>query len=424
MATEHPNDQHLNRAEILAALDYEIASIEKEQSSPGWTKWTFYGGFTTLIWVAISEFEKKNFTTVNAALVLLLSSVLMDFAEVFVVMLNPPSPRRTVTNRFTLASLDLGGSRLGLMGIGTRIGALLAVYYFLRGSSLKYISGWFVWFYSIILFVVICSLIQSCFRVPIRLRKGIPAWKMCVASCVFLFPLFMAAFQASTRVFVMRISFTASDFRIGLLGAALLWLLGISLVHVSRNQPLLETLRDVRRDLAFDRIAGDSALRQADIALDGMKVEDYLQTDLQKVLLHFDSASKSMHELQDRMREANALVESWEKSPPAAGEILPAPSKMLRAMLESCDLHRRNIGDALDAGKNAAAAYTKKKRFVKRLVAESDLAKIDTNIASYFERLKQQAVEIKAEDEPFRERLNRLGQKSPHLLPEPRVEKK
>ena len=52
MDSNQKGESRLNRAEILAALDYEIASIEMEQTSPGWTKWTFYGGFATLVWVA------------------------------------------------------------------------------------------------------------------------------------------------------------------------------------------------------------------------------------------------------------------------------------------------------------------------------------------------------------------------------------
>jgi hypothetical protein len=424
MHTGQSTDSHLNRAEILAALDYEITSIEKEQSSPGWTKWTFYGGFATLVWVAITEVAKKDFAIVNAALVLFFFSILVDLSEYFVRMLRPPSTRPSLTNRLKLSSHEFGGSRLMMLGTAIRLSALLGVYYFLRNSSLQYVSGWFMWFYCILFIFLIGGIILSYFGVPVNPRATLPTWGICVLHFACLVPLSIAVYQAGIRIFAIQNSFSASDFRIGLLAMVFLWLLPVSLSHVTQSQPLLDTLKNVRRDLAFDRIEASAALRQADIALDGMRVEDYFQSDLQRILQYLDSAGKSMRELEDRIGEANALVKSWELSPPIPAENTPSPSKMLRAILESCELHRKAVKAALEAGNDAHNKYSKRKSYIRRLVAESELAKIDINITTFLKRLKEQAIALDADDKILRDGLIKLAKDSPHLLPEPRPELK
>ena len=418
-------ESQLSRGEILGALDNEIASIEKEQAFPGWTKWTFYGGFATLIWMTIAEVEKQGFSFPNAALVLIFCSVFVDLAEYFVAMVKPSSARTRTINRFKLSSHELSGSRLGTTGTVLRLSALLAAYYFLRNSPLQYNSGWFMWFYCVVLIFETFGFILSFFGVPVNIHSPLPTWGKCVRPFLIFVPLSIAFYQAAAKVFFTQSSFTASDFRLGLLATVFLWLLPVSLSHATRNQPLLESLKDVRRDLAFDRIDAGAALRQADIALDGMRVDDYFQADLQKVLQHFDTASKSMRELQERIQEANLLVQGWEASPPTAStENGPEPAKILRAIQESCELHRKQIGESLDAGASAAQAYYKKKPLVKFIVAKSEFERIETNIKSFIKRLKEQSAVVGGHEKAFNEHLNKIGEKSPHLLLPPSSEVK
>jgi len=424
MAIEQKALSSLNRGEILAALDYEIASIEKEQSSPGWSKWTFYGGFATLVWVAIAEAAKNDFTIANAALILLLCSIFADLAEFSVMILSPRRTRPSEANRFRLFSQHFAGSRLSLLGAALRISALLGAYYFLRKSALQYFSGSFVWLYSILLILLLLICILSYSSFPINLRDRGPPWFNCTINLFVFVPLSVAFYDAGSKLLVTQSLFTVSDFRLGLLATVFLWLVPVSLNHVTQNQPLLETLKSVRRDLAFDRIDTNAALRQADIALDGMKVEDYFQSDLQKILRHLDSASKSMRELQDRRQEACSLVQGWEHTPPITAENVLPPSKMLRAILESCDLHRKAMTVALEAGKAARTAYSKRKPYVKSIVDASEIAKIDANIDSFIERLKKQAATLDTQEKILQDGLVKLAKHSPHLLPEPRPEPK
>lgn len=417
MDTDQKNGSRLNRTEILAALDYEIAAIEKEQASPGWTKWTFYGGFATLIWVAVAEFTKVDLTIVHAALVSLLCSVAIDLAEHLVRMVKPISARPSSMNRFRLSSTELGGSRLSLVGTALRWTGLLSIYYYLCHSSLQYVSSWFVWYYGIFLALLILVFILSYTGFPVNTRDVRPLWGKCVFHIATFVPLAMAVYQAGTKLLIMQVSLTATDIRLGLLATVFLWLLPVSLNHVAQSQPLLESLKNIRRDLAFDRIEAGAALRQADIALDGMRVDDYFQADLQKVLQFFDAASKSMRELQDRIREADSLIQSWEASPPSAATgNEPEPAKILRAIQESCDLHRKQIGEALDRGGSAAQAYYKKKPLFKFIVAKSEFERIETNIKSFIARLKEQSVSVSDQEKVFKERLKKVGEKSPHLL--------
>lgn len=74
MADNQSETSNMSRAEALSVLDYEIASKEKELTMSGWTKWTFYGGFATMVWVAIDEMAKATFSLRSIVLFFLLCS--------------------------------------------------------------------------------------------------------------------------------------------------------------------------------------------------------------------------------------------------------------------------------------------------------------------------------------------------------------
>ena len=131
-----------------------------------------------------------------------------------------------------------------------------------------------------------------------------------------------------------------------------------------------------------------------------------------------DFASKSMRELQGRIHEANLLVQSWEKSPPVADENVLSPAKMLRAILESCDLYRKATKEAMKEIKAASTKYSKRRPQIRRIVAYSEIAKIDAKIMSFLDQIDKQATEIGMQEIALKECLDKLGQKSPHLLPE------
>ncbi len=418
MSTDTGTDQRLSRSEILAAIDYEIAAIEKEQTSPGWTKWTFYAGFATLAWIAIAEVSKKDFAIADAALVVILFSIFADLAEFIVKTLRPSSSKPSTINRFTLSSLELAGSRLNLFGKALRIVFLLWVYFFLRGSLLGFQSNWFVGFYFILLFFSLFGFGLSYLGFPINPRHEPPVWAKVVLHVAYIVPLSIAFYDACHCLLNSLSVFSASDFRLGLIATAFLWLMPIALDHIAQNNPLLGTLKNVRRDLAFDRIDLDVALRQADIALDGMRAEDYLQSDVKSVLQCGDSASKSMRDLQDRIKQAHDLVQSLEQLlPTAISNDLPSV-QMLKVVLEACDLHRNKIKEALEQGNKLAKAYSKKKARIVRVVDKSEIVKMESNISSFFEQLKRQAVELAQQETTFKERLAKLQGKCPLLLPE------
>lgn len=417
MAKGIGTDQPLSRAEILAAIDYEVAAIEKEQASPGWTKWTFFAGFASLVWIAIAEASREQFTIVNSVLILLACSVLIDIAEYLISTLKPDCSRSSTANRFMLFSQHFSGSRLSIIATVLRLGFLIGAYCFLHRSPLHYRSGWFIWFYSVLLAILIVGIFLSYVGFPVKPRKSAHILVKCILHVLILVPLFTSFYQAITKLFSIQASLTASDFRLGLICTIFLWLLPVCSMHVTQHQPLLDTLKSIRRDLAFDRIDSDSALRQADIALDGMRAEDYFQSDLQHLLERLDSASKAMRELQNRICEANSLLKEWEHSPPAMNGSALAPPTVLRAVLESCTLHRKKIDETLKLGEEAAKTYWKKRRLVSHLVGKSEIARIEAKYKSFFKQVKGQWKEIEMEERNLSESLASLAKKSPHLLP-------
>lgn len=67
--------------------------------------------------------------------------------------------------------------------------------------------------------------------------------------------------------------FNVSDCRLGVLSAVFFWLIPVWIQYAKQYEPLLERLKTLRRDLAFQRIDVNTALEKADEALDGMKAK-------------------------------------------------------------------------------------------------------------------------------------------------------
>jgi len=415
MATNIGNDQPLNRGEILDAIDYEIASIERDQTSPGWTKWTFCGGFATLVWLALSEASKREFSFINTALVCLLCSIFADVAELVFGQLRPKVARPSSINRFRLMSHELAGSRLIILAVVVRLIILLVVYYYLHHSSIAFQSNCFMWFYTFLLFLFPIFLLLSLVGHPVKWRSQRSAWLNIVLILLSMIPLSIALFSTYSQLLQSQI--TLSDFRLGLIVAAFIWLLPIAASHVAQNQPLLETLKNIRRDLAFNRVDAQSALRQADIALDGMRAEDYLQLDLQNVLQQIDRTSKSMRDLQERLNEAHSLLDNLEKLPKNEVSNDLSNVKLLRAVLEACSLHRSKIAESLKSGQNLSEKYAKKKSRLAGVVDKSEIQKIECSIKSTFEQLKEQAEELKQQTNLCEARLANFRRTTAISLP-------
>jgi hypothetical protein len=284
MNTEKNFDTQLNREEVLSALDYEISSIEKDQTSPGWTKWTFYGGFATLLWLAINEIEKNDFSIINSFLVLILCSVMVDLAEYFIVILKPQNTNLYEKNRIKQFSQQFACSRFGMLGTSIRVSALLGTYYFLHNSSIQFHSYSFIIYYICLLIVLIIILLLSYTGFPTNPRPSMTTWGNCIFYFIVFIPLSIAFYQCYVKIYSIYHLFTISDIRIGLLETVFLWLLPIAMNHSIQYKPLLETLKNIYHDLSFNKIDAVSAIRLADIAIYGMRVEDYFQLDLQNIL--------------------------------------------------------------------------------------------------------------------------------------------
>jgi hypothetical protein len=408
-------DPALTRQDVLAAIDSEIASIQKEQAAPGWTNWTFYGCFATLVWLSVTEIATGKFAPVNVLLLFVACSVLIDTLEQTLNMAKPRTLKKGAANRVRLFSQELGATRLSLLGFQLRLLALFGAYFYLHSSVAGFSSLWFLGFYGFTFLVVLLMLILSFFGLPIGTSKALSKRLNGLLNLAFFFGLAKTVWDISGFALTNRGVFTVSDYRIGLLVTVLLWLVPTWLAHQFQNQPLLETLKNLRRDLAFGRIDANAALRQADIALDGMKVDDYLQAELQKLLSHFDAASKCVHRLAERKRETVRLVQAWEAAPPSTEQGFD-PAKVLRGMLESFQPHQTALNESIDRAQAVFAEYSKRKKYVEYLIPSSEMARIDSKVTAFFQTLKEQIASMKGDAKLLADSLVRLAAKAPNLL--------
>jgi len=258
------------------ASDFEIASKEKELTMSGWTKWTFYGGFGTMVWVATSEMEKATFDLRSNILFFLLCSVVFDAVIAFIAVLEPIDTKSKSSNRFRLPSRHYPWASMIRLGYAIRFIALLIGYSYLAAAPLYFRSLCFLIFYGFFALVETAVICYMFWNYPIKSVGKQPPVRA-VYKIVFylgIFSVFAVMLgQLGNYFFAFRGGFGVADYRVGMLLAVFFWLLPVWIRYVKQYQPLLSELKTLRRDLAFQRIDVNTAIKHAEDAIEGMKVE-------------------------------------------------------------------------------------------------------------------------------------------------------
>lgn len=278
---ESNDTPNMSQSELISALDYEIESKEKALTMSGWTKWTFYGGFGTMVWVATEEMAKATFSIYNIILFFLLCLLVFDAIEMTTELFRPNTEKPSKNpNRIRIPSQHYPWARATIFADMMKNGVMIGAYFFLAAFPLGFWPRWFVslflGFYGLFVLMGIAGFIRHCTDRPIpsALEKPETRTIFKIVTYLIIFSAFAAILGLLAINFLeCRKSFCVSDYRLGMLLAAFVWLFPIWIRFTTQYQPLLERLKAVRTDLAFQKIDMQTALRQADDALIGLEAK-------------------------------------------------------------------------------------------------------------------------------------------------------
>ncbi len=330
----------LSREIVLDSIDFEINRIQSEQNRPGWTRWAILGSLATLVWLFLNELESKTITWLHVSLIFFVFSLLLDNILFFTALISPKSSNNQKL-RFDFSHRHFGNNRMLMLLILFRIAIMLYIAWLFSGDVLKYQAVAAYVLYLIFFLIFLTIFVVSFLKLPILISgKGtVPKssyFMLLTALGVGLIPLYAYGHAALE---VSSIS-NYSNYKIaGLLLVAsyvLMMLFGL-FGGAGSSSPILSSLIEIRRDVALRRMDIESSIRQLDIAIAGMQVDEVLQEYVRVILQAFE-------EINQQYKKALKIVEAAEPYLPKEGSILAENErKLIEATIESYQPHIKEM---------------------------------------------------------------------------------
>lgn len=317
---------------LLSYLDSEITHIRSESQEPGWTKWAIMGGLGTAFWLLFDEIEKGIFSVENISALILVLSIAYDSLSFLLELINDDSSTLP-SNRFFMAN-RLGRNRLPFILMLFRYVAILALIY---GFSQKINSNtttiaYILNGYYILVYIIILILSFLKFPIPSQLKEQ--NWLFKIFSNLFYFTAIIYLIS-QYLLLVINLKISISDIRVTslILGIFCLFYL---VAKLSGHSPLLNSLIEIRRNLALGRLTANNAIEQTDIALAGLRVSDVLQDQISKILSIMDQNNV---EIQEAVTKTTAL----ENMISDKTDLTPDQINIAIAVMESIIPHMENV---------------------------------------------------------------------------------
>lgn len=281
---------------VLSILDFEIDKIQSEQTRPGWSLWALGAAFAALVWMLTEHLFSPSLNIVNVLQLFVMFSALWTTRHLFALLQTFGQSSSQAPKGFRWAPDTL--KRLGALIDGAKATAVFVVSLVCTSGVPAYSRFLAALVYGAMAFFVIVGFLLSMFRLPVRadypnlsgklqIGIGIALW------VAILITLITVAYGFGFAVSSSVSGFTSVDMRVAILIVAALFLLKQLAVDYS-EPPLLGSLIEIRRDLAFSRVSVEGAVERAEIAILGMNEAAVLQEDVRAILQTFEAMESEL----------------------------------------------------------------------------------------------------------------------------------
>lgn len=327
------DDTSLAKEDLLKALDFEINQISAEQQRNGWTKWALYGVLAGSLWLLLEQWEKGNFDYFVVLLLVLVFSIGLDIIRQARRLLprRPNRYKRLLRFRF-LNEIENSSAAFFLYAIRHFVVFLIALYFVNRVSWLQ--AGIVLIYYgqfslfSLLAFAFYyfdpqAQTIQNT-ESKMSLKRYYSYWGITIIALAWGM---VGYFNAATTYYSGGISI--ANFRIAGLLVVIAYTFYL-LTDQTKKVPLLSVLTEIRRDLSFGRIDLETAIKQAEIVIAGIFVDEKLQEDIAAVMPLLEQRSSEFNKVYDK------IISLSKEIPKQSSDITKEQERKAREILSPC----------------------------------------------------------------------------------------
>ena len=330
MSNSTPQEPYSPRIDhVLQTLDFEIDRIRSQEKESGWTTWAVLGGLATVVWLLLGELNSESIQWANVLVLFLAFSLLFDNVSILFTIFSEEEQPREKGRRYRFSHY-LGENRLEILPGLLRCFALIWVAWY---------ASKFVWpshallayvYYGLAAIILALAFVWSFLSIPLRVYSG--KWEISLVMVVFLAVGCWPMVGYFFTVYSGPQGANLAEYRVSILITAAMILL-LLLARGTRYVPMLASLINVRRDLAFGKIDVDTAIHRTDIILTGMQMQDLVQEDLKRLLEYID-------QVEEEFAEASKNLDVVEREIAGlSGQLSPEQEIRVRRTVDSNNQH-------------------------------------------------------------------------------------
>jgi hypothetical protein len=271
---------NLTRRDVVRAIDWEIASVDRQTQSSGFTAWTLTAALGGVLWLLVRE-STLPWSAIRDLLFLILGfSLLVDLAEMLDGLLAPPTPEIRLVARVISPQQVFGPLRREFAYYLPRAIALSIIAYSDHSLPVAFRSLIIVW-YALHFVLTTLALLGSMLSISLAQNEPAHRRRAAIANVIVAALLVSAAASFWWWFWTTKSVYLSSCYRVALLivGVGVL----VRLNFLSRRQtPLLERLRVLRRETALMMIAPGEAADTLDFLISGQTVKAYREMELRR----------------------------------------------------------------------------------------------------------------------------------------------
>ncbi|HEY1171766.1 MAG TPA: hypothetical protein VGH19_10375 [Verrucomicrobiae bacterium] len=274
--------------DVLGALDVELATIETTSSKAGWNMWGLVAALASVCWLMLGEIGEDKFNLLSSFYYLICMLILADLGLLVFSGSNSSfnrssearfRPTRFIEHRRQFFYFSFLRA-LMLYGLGVYFGysTSTAVPLFFHVYSLVMIVLWI----CAILLVLLDDINLQTNSSDVKESKGY------VFNYLFLSIPIACIFEYTNLPWTPDSAIPS--FKLALLLAASIEISRLIISH-SKTPPLYQALYSIRRNLFFGKITCLEAVKQMEITLNGLRLSEIFQDDLQALLSALNAMS-------------------------------------------------------------------------------------------------------------------------------------
>lgn len=279
---ENP-ENHTSPELLVELINQEINRLDNYSTRSGINPWILLAALAAIVWIIFPELYNFSESYLALALPFLTLYVFYDFITIIITILNHGNfGSSSNIDRFQYTNINIGGSRHRILFELVKVAVVIILV-----SSLSNIynqSGLYILYIPYIFIALILTIlfILSFFKIPIIFEGS----KSKIAG--ILFELVVLLSLAIGTSFLVWISINNPPNMISWKISGSLLVISILVGFLSNysrlNNPLLNSLINLRRDIILNKISLESAIKQADIIFSGLSISHLLQNDVDKLI--------------------------------------------------------------------------------------------------------------------------------------------